>query len=71
MSKSTLRGKRHRKEVQISNVYCALKSQNEIYYQMASIFKHVAANDENKMAKMIFNGFLTGNHSKIFLENSL
>ena len=71
MSKLTPKGKRYRKDVPISNAYFALKSQNEIYYQMASIFKQVVANDENKMAEMIFNGFLTDKHPKIFLENSL
>ncbi|MCP3871780.1 MAG: hypothetical protein GY699_01285 [Desulfobacteraceae bacterium] len=54
--------------VEISNSYFALKSQDEIYYQMASIFKE-AANDENDLAKKIFSGVLTGNTSEISLEN--
>jgi len=58
------------KSAEMSNSYFALKSKNEIYYQMASIFKQVA-NDENKLAKKIFSRVLTGNQSKIFMENSL
>ena len=68
MAKSKVRKKR--KSVQTANSYFALRSQNEIYYQMASIFKQVA-NDENKLAKKIFSRVLTGNQSKIFMENSL
>jgi len=50
------------------NSYFALKSQNELYYQMASIFKEVA-NGEDKLAEKIFSGILTGNQPKVSLEN--
>ena len=36
----------------MSNSYAAIKSQNEVYYQMASIFKQVS-NNEDKMANKI------------------
>jgi len=49
--------------------YFALKSENEIYYQMASIFKEAANNDDN-LAEKIFSGILAENQSKVFLENS-
>jgi hypothetical protein len=50
--------------------YFALKSKNEIYYQMASIFKAVAT-DENQMGKKILSRLLTKNHSEKALENFL
>ena len=56
--------------LELSVSYVALKSQDEIYYQMASIFKAVTK-DKEKMAKKIFKGVLTGNQSEIVLENSL
>ncbi|WP_299983690.1 hypothetical protein [Desulfobacula sp.] len=59
-----------KKTVQSANSYFALKSQNEIYYQMASIFKEIT-NVEDKLAKKNFNGFLKINQSEIFLENLL
>ncbi len=54
--------------IEISNSYVALKSQNEIYFQMASIFKHVAS-DKDDLAQKIFSGVLTGHSSEISLEN--
>jgi len=65
-SKSGSKGKHH----QASIAYFALKSQNEIYYQMASVFKEIAK-DEDKMGKKILSRFLTGNHPEIVLENFL
>ncbi len=59
-----------RKNLESSISYVALKSQDEIYYQMASIFKAVTK-DKEKLAKKIFKGFLTGDQSEIVLENSL
>lgn len=46
--------KKKKKNIQMpSSPYFAVKSQNELYYQMASIFKH-AAHDEDGLAKEIF-----------------
>ncbi|MCK5837057.1 MAG: hypothetical protein KAH09_07300 [Desulfobacula sp.] len=59
-----------KKIVDVSKAYAALKSQDEIYYQMASIFK-VVTRDEDKLAKKILSGLLTGKQSEIFLENSV
>ena len=69
MSKSKFEIKRYKKGVQASNFYFGLKSKNEIYFQMASIFKEVT-NDEDKLAKTIFNGFLISDSSKISMEKS-
>ena len=67
MAKSKLGKKRNRgKKI---NLCFALKSQNEVYYQMASIFKQ-AGKGEDELAKKIFTRVLTGNQSKISLENS-
>ena len=49
-----------------ANSYFALKSQNEIYYQMASIFKE-ATNDEDKLAKEVLTGLLTIGPAKVFM----
>jgi len=51
-----------------SNSYFALKSQNELYYQMASIFKAVTKN-EDKLEQKVFYKVLSGNSSDIYLEN--
>ncbi|MBC8439892.1 MAG: hypothetical protein H8D87_09410 [Deltaproteobacteria bacterium] len=61
--------KKYKKDVQIPTFYFALKSQNEIYFQMASIFKEVGSN-ENKLAKKFFNEILMDDSSMIFLEKS-
>ncbi len=71
MSKSKAGQKKYKKDVQPSNFYFALKSQNEIYFQMASIFKEASnykKDDKNELAKKVFKGFLIGNSSKISLE---
>ena len=69
MSKLQGEKKRYKKMAQTSNFYFALKSKNEIYFQMASIFKAVT-NDRDELAKEFFNGILIGDSSKIFLEKS-
>jgi len=56
------------KRIQKPNTYFALKSQNELYYQMASIFIAVTR-DEEKLEQMVFKKFFPGNSSEIFLEN--
>lgn len=68
MSKSVV--KNRKKRVRSSNLYYAVKSKNEIYYQMASIFKEVSK-DEKSFAKKIFSNVLQGPQSKISMENSL
>lgn len=68
MSKFKVGKKMNSLESSIS--YVALKSQDEIYYQMASIFKAVNK-DKEKLARKIFKGVLTGEQSGIVLENSL
>ena len=75
MSKSKAGQKQYQKDVQTSNFYFALKSQDEIYYQMASIFNEASNNkkgdrkdDKKELAKKVFKGFLIGNSSKISLE---
>ncbi len=51
-----------------SNSYAATKSQNEIYYQMASIFKQVVKR-EDKQANIILSRLLSTSMSEISLEN--
>ncbi len=71
MSKSKAGQKKSKKDVQTSNFYFALKSQNEIYFQMASIFKEASNNkqeDKKELAKKVFKGLFIGKSSKISLE---
>ncbi|MCK5162392.1 MAG: hypothetical protein KAQ72_01675 [Desulfobacula sp.] len=58
------------KSVETFNPCFALKSQNEIYYQMASILKE-AARDKNNIEEEIFSKLLTDSQPNIFMENSL
>ncbi len=58
--------KKYKEDVQIPIFYFALKSQNEIYFQMASIFKQVG-NNENELAKKFFNKSLMDDSSKFSL----
>lgn len=53
-----------------ANSYFALKSKNEVYYQMASIFKAVTHN-EDKLTKKILTKILSKNSSEIYLESLL
>lgn len=54
---------------QPSRIKAALKANNEIYYQMASIFKQIS-HDKGKSAQRILNKYLPGQSSEIFLEKS-
>ena len=56
-----------KKRIQQSNSYVAVKAQNEIYYQMASIFK-VISHDKGELAQKYFNKYLPDHSSEIFLE---
>ena len=52
----------------LSDTYAATKSQNEIYYQMASIFKQVVKR-EDKQANKILSRLLSTSMSQNSLEN--
>ncbi len=69
MSELKLEKKRDNKDGQISKFYFALKSKDEIYFQMASIFKEIT-NDGEELTKEFFNGRLIGEPAEIFLEKS-
>jgi len=69
MSKLQVEKKGYKKNAQTPSFYFALKSKNEIYFQMASIFKAVT-NDGEELAQEFFNGFLLEDSSKVFLEKS-
>ncbi len=57
MSRFEVPTKRNKENIQMCMQYFALKSNNEIYYQMASIFKEIT-NDEQKIENQFFNMFL-------------
>lgn len=61
MAESELR--RKRRTLKSSDLFVAIKSKNEIYYQMASIFKQ-ASFDEDNMAKEVVTGLLTKDPAK-------
>lgn len=50
------------------NFRAALKSNSEIYYQMASIFKFIS-HDNGKLAQKLFNKYHPDSGNEIFLEN--
>lgn len=50
--------------------YAAIKSQHEVYYQMASIFRHVAGR-EDQLAKKILNRLFNDAIPEISLENTM
>ena len=52
MSKLKIVTKKYKKDMPQPNFYFALKSKNEIYFQMASIFKEVT-NNKDELAKKI------------------
>lgn len=52
----------------LSDSYAAIKSQNEVYYQMASIFKQVTKH-ETQMTTKILNRLVLGANPEISLEN--
>lgn len=64
MAESKLR--RKRRGLKSSDLFVAIKSKNEIYYKMASIFKH-ASFDADNMAKEVVTGFLTIDPAKVSL----
>lgn len=65
-----LRVVRKDKKNSTSHSYFAVKAKNEIYYQMASIFKH-ASNDESTLAEKIIYKSMVQDYHNIFMENSL
>ena len=53
-----------------SDSYAARKSQHELYYQMASVFKQ-AVKREDRHATKILNRLLASNDLNVSLENSI
>ena len=60
--------KKNCKNVEKFNAYFALKSKNELYYQMASIFKEIT-HDKEISAQTAFSDLLAVNSSKTLLGN--
>ena len=58
------------RKIKFSHSYAALKSNNELYYQMASIFKQVAET-EAPLADRIISGLLVNSLPEISLENTI
>ncbi len=52
---------------QPSIVYAAFKAKNEIYYQMASVFKLIG-HDDGRLAKKVLKKYLPRHSAEIFLE---
>ncbi len=70
MSKPIVEKNRKTKRFQKPNSYFALKSQNEVYYQMASIFKAVT-HDEDKLKQKVSTRVLSKKSSEIYLGSLL
>lgn len=67
MAEARIVKKRKIKSSQAISPYFAVRSKNEIYYQMASVFKAVTK-DENELAWKILGDFMGLNHQDIFVE---
>lgn len=65
----TIKKRGSKNQTQPSKFKAALKANNEIYYQMASIFKQISHHKGNS-AQRILNRYLPGQPNEIFLENS-
>ncbi len=70
MSKSNFQNKKDFKNHHSSNSYFAVKAKNDIFYQMASIFKEITK-DEEIESKKLFSSMISQNASDFFLENQL
>ena len=65
------RGKQQNlKKTHQAHSYFAIKSQNEIYYQMASIFKAATKNEEELTQRML-GTLLSMKKPEFFVENKL
>ena len=53
-----------------SSTLVAIKAKNEVFYQMASIFKAVT-NDEDAESQKLFNTMISQNPSDFLLENQV
>lgn len=51
-------------------VYYATRAHNDIYYQMASVFR-AATRDEDALKKTLFDSFVTRRYPNFFMENQL
>ena len=63
-------GKKNLKKPQAIKPYFAVRSKNEIYYQMASIFKAATKNEEELTQRML-GTLLSMKKPEFFVENKL
>ncbi len=68
MTKSKSVGKKRTPAHRDVKIYFAIKSQNEIYYQLASVFK-AATHDEELLTEKMVDSFLARKHPNFFLKN--
>ena len=66
MAESTSRNKKIQKRKSCS--YAARKAENEIYYQMASIYR-IINRDTNKLDQIVFKKPISSFSRKIYVEN--
>jgi hypothetical protein len=59
-----------KKSRKITDSYAARKSQNELYYQMASVFKQAVKREDKQTAK-ILNRLLAATDLNVSLEKSV
>lgn len=62
--------KKNMKKPQAIKPYFAVRSKNEIYYQMASVFKAVTKDEEELTQKMLWN-LMSMSYPDFFVENKL
>ncbi len=70
MSKSNFQDQKKFGDHHSSYPYFAVKVKNDVFYQMASIFKEITKGEESE-SKKLFSSMISQNASDIFLENQL
>ncbi len=70
MSKRNFQNKKSFNDYHSSCPYFAVKAKDDVFYQMASIFKEITKDKESE-SKELFSSMLPQNTSDIFLENQV
>ncbi len=70
MAASKIVKKKNMKTPQTIKPYFAVRSKNEIYYQMASVFKAITK-DEDELTQKMLGSLISMKYPDFFVENKL
>ncbi|OGR36095.1 MAG: hypothetical protein A3J80_01780 [Desulfobacula sp. RIFOXYB2_FULL_45_6] len=70
MAASKTGKKKGMKKTQAIHTYFAVRSQNELYYQMASVFKAVTK-DKDELTQEMLGNLISMKYPDFFVENKL